>query len=119
MEQTPTSLAEMRALRDSAVVVADENGRIVEVNEEFERLFGWTSGEIVGRSLTTIIPPDLRDAHNLGFSRFVMTRQPTVLNHPIRVQAIAKDGKVFAAEHVIVGEKQSGGWVFAARIRPL
>lgn len=119
MSEQPRTLAEMRRCADQAVVVADQAGRIIEVNAPFERLFGWSAAEISGKMLTTIIPPDLRDAHNLGFSRFMMTRKPTVINHPIRVQAIARDGRVFEAEHLIVGEQVDGNWIFAARIRPL
>lgn len=119
MPEQPRTLAEVRGCAGDAVIVADQDGRIIQVNEPFERLFGWSAAEIAGKMLTTIIPPDLRDAHNLGFSRFMMTRKPTVINHPINVQAIAKDGRVFEAEHLIVGEQVDGRWTFAARIRPL
>jgi len=58
---------------NQAFVVADELGIILDVNDRFEQLFGWKHEQIVGMPLTTIIPPRLRQAHHLGFSRFVTT----------------------------------------------
>jgi PAS domain S-box-containing protein len=100
-------------------VVADHRGMITEVNRRFEEVFGWRRREILGKPLTTLIPQVLHDAHHLGFSRFLMTGRPTLLERPLRLQAMAKDGHVFDAEHFIVAEQRQGHWVFAATIRPL
>lgn len=100
-------------------VVADHQGLITQVNQRFEEVFGWRRGEILGKPLTTLIPKTLHDAHHLGFSRFLMTGKPTLLNRPLKLQVIAKDGRVVDAEHFIVAEQRHGHWVFAATIRPL
>lgn len=110
---------ELRAVKDLPVIVADERGLITEVNEPFCSVFGWSRAEIVARPLSSIIPPDLRDAHHLGFSRFLVTGQTTILGKPLPLKAVRKDGSVFEAEHVIAGERRDGVWVFAATIRPL
>lgn len=110
-----------QVLRETRVpaVVADHRGLITQVNPRFEDVFGWRRHEIVGKPLTTLIPKALRDAHHLGLSRFLMTGQPTLLNRPLTLQAITREGRVFAAEHLIVAEQRQGQWVFAATIRPL
>lgn len=100
-------------------VVADHEGLITHVNSRFEEVFGWSRSEILGKPLTTLIPKELHDAHHLGFSRFLMTGKPTLLNRPLRLQVVARDGRVVDAEHVIVAERRQGLWVFAATIRPL
>jgi PAS domain S-box-containing protein len=102
-----------------AAVVADHRGLITHVNARFEEVFGWPQSEIVGRPLTTIMPKTLRDAHHVGFSRFLVTGTPTLLGRPLTLPAVAKDGRVFDAEHVILAEQRQGRWVFAATIRPL
>jgi hypothetical protein len=48
-----------------------------------------------------------------------MTGKSTLLNRPLALQAITREGRVFAAEHLIVAEQRDGQWVFAATIRPL
>jgi PAS domain S-box-containing protein len=104
---------------DVAAVVADHRGLITHVNPRFEEVFGWPRSEVLGRPITIIIPKTFRDAHHIGFSRFLLTGTPTLLGRPLTLPAIARDGRVFDAEHVIVAEERQGRWVFAATIRPL
>ncbi|MBI3289522.1 MAG: PAS domain S-box protein [Elusimicrobia bacterium] len=111
-------IADLRRDGPDAVVYADHEGRITDVNPAFTKFFGWSREEIVGKPLSAIIPKNLRDAHQLGFSRFLTTNAPTLLNQPLSLKALAKDGRVFAAEHLIVAEKKADRWSFAARIRP-
>ena len=109
------------AIRETEVpsVVADGQGMITYVNARFESVFGWSKDEIVGKSLTIIIPRTLRDAHQLGFSRFLMTGKPTLLGQALSLRSVTRDGREFEAEHFIVAEQRDGQWAFAATIRPL
>jgi PAS domain S-box-containing protein len=47
----------------NAMVLADKDGRIVMVNAEAERLFGYPREELVGRPVEVLVPPRLRAAH--------------------------------------------------------
>lgn len=118
MLQTPPTIAELKQ-GDLAVVVADQQGNVVDVNSHFERIFGWTSTEIIGQPLTVILPPFFQDAHNLGFARFSATGHSKVLNHPLNLKAVTKDNQEIESEHFIVAEKQGEQWLFAATLRPL
>ena len=100
-------------------MIADQQGLITYVNGRFEAAFGWNADEIIDKPLTTIIPQNLHDSHHLGFSRFLATGNPTILNQPLKLKTVAKDGREFDAEHRIIAEQQKGKWVFGATIRPL
>ncbi len=113
------TIEDVRRQTDMPAVIADHHGIITHVNERFEAVFGWPAKEILGKSLATIIPPTLHDAHHLGFSRFLTTNKPTLLNQPLTLKAITRDGREFDAEHVIIAEQRQGQWVFGATIRPL
>lgn len=115
--QAPT--IEQLKQSDIPVVIADDQGNIVDVNAPFEVIFGWTASEILGQSLTVILPPIFRDSHNLGFARFSATGESTVLNHPLLLKAITKDNREIESEHFIIAEKQDGRWRFAATLRPI
>jgi len=113
------TIDEMKREADLPVLITDSQGFIIYVNQRFREVFGWTDDEILGQTLTAVIPSSFHDSHNLGFSRFVMTGNPTVLNHPLQLKAVRKDGSEMDAEHFITAEENKGEWVFAATLRPL
>ncbi len=112
-------IARLMTISEEPVVIADHRGIITYANPEFESVFGWGAGEILGKHLSVIIPKDSHDAHNVGFSRFLTTSKSVILGEPLRLRAVRKDGREFEAEHLIIAERTGGDWLFGAVIRPL
>lgn len=55
-----------------ALIQMDSNGLITGWNNQAKMYFGWAYEEAAGRELSkTIIPPRYREAHNLGFKRYL------------------------------------------------
>lgn len=105
--------------RTVPVVGMDQEGLITFLNDAFENSYGWTSQDAVGKQLASvIIPPYMRDAHRIGFSRFLTTGQPTLLGKPLKLPIQCKDGRILNVEHIIFAEKEGERWRFAARILP-
>lgn len=100
------------------IVAIDQNSFFIRINKQFEHEYGWSEAELLGKSITEIIPSYLRDAHQIGFSRFITTEQPTLLGKHLPLKILYKDGRVEDADHYIVGEKNNGTWQFAASIVP-
>ena len=40
------------------ILIEDLTGRIIDLNREAERTYGWTRAELIGRPVTTIVPPE-------------------------------------------------------------
>ena len=110
------TIEEMKNATDMPVILAEQDGFITFINKAFESAYGWTANDLVGKPLTTIIAKKLRDAHQIGFSRFLTTAKSAILNQKLKLMMVTKDGKELETEHFIVAEKQSGRWVFGATI---
>jgi PAS domain S-box-containing protein len=88
-EETRARLAAIIAASDDAIVSKSLNGIIRSWNAGAERLLGYTEAEIVGKSINTIIPPELQDEEVSIISRI---RRGVRVDHFETVR-LAKDGR--------------------------
>ncbi|MEO5345631.1 MAG: PAS domain S-box protein [Magnetococcus sp. YQC-9] len=101
-----------RAILDTAldaIISIDTWGRILEFNKAAERIFGFRKADVMGQDISqTIIPPELRDAHRQGMSRYLSTGEQRVINQHIEIFAVNAKGDRIPTEiaiTVIPGEK--------------
>ncbi|MBX9693213.1 MAG: PAS domain S-box protein [Cyanobacteria bacterium] len=47
----------------SGMIMVEENGNIVMVNYQVERMFGYSREELIGQSVDLLVPADLRETH--------------------------------------------------------
>jgi PAS domain S-box-containing protein len=86
-----------------AIVATDRQGLITFWNPGAARIFGFTAGEAVGRSLDLIIPENLRARHWSGF-RQTMETGTSRYGHGdlLSVPGLTKDGRRISVEFTIV-----------------
>jgi PAS domain S-box-containing protein len=100
------SEARWRAIVDSAVdgiIVIDARGRIEAFNRAAERLFGYTSDEVLGRNIDTLMPTPYCEEHDAYLSRYLATGRAKIIGVGREVQGARKDGTTFPL-HLSVGE---------------
>ena len=100
------------------IVLIDQQGLIIEMNEAAINTFGYGRGEAIGAQMADlIIPPDLRDAHRSGMQRYLSTGETRVLNQRIEVPAINKAGEKLDVELTITPIEIKGDKHFLANLR--
>ncbi len=78
LENSAARLAAIIASSDDAIVSKDLNGYVTSWNAAAERMFGWTADEVIGKSITIIIPSDRRSEEDYVLSQ---VRQGIVVDH--------------------------------------
>lgn len=79
-----------------AVIIIDEEGRIIKWDHKSEMLFGWDEREMLGTLLTdNIIPHHHREAHQNGMKAFFRNGHGAILGKSIEITALKKDNKEF------------------------
>ena len=95
---------------DDGIVSKDLNGIVQSWNEAAERIFGYTAEEMVGRSITTIIPPDRHHEENEFLAR---VRRGERIDHFQTVRQ-RKDGRLIPVSVTISPVHDADGRVVAA-----
>jgi len=103
-------LASIVDFSDDAIVSKDLDGVIVTWNKGAERIFGYSTDEAVGKSITILIPPDLQD------------EEPRILEHIRRGERIDhfetkrrhKDGRLLDISLTVSPVKDADGRIVGA-----
>ena len=81
-----------------AVVTIDETGHILYLNPAMTRIFGYSASELMGHSLTILMPEYLRELHQAGFQRYLKTGQRHLNWQGVELTALRKSGEEFPVE---------------------
>lgn len=115
--------ARYRVLIDSAhsaVVVADEDGNVIEWSLAAETLFGWKKSEILGQNLIRIIPERFRAQHLAGMTRIKQsdhTYGSRVVGKINDLYGLHRDGTEFPVELALSTWNTSGKRYYGAIIK--
>jgi PAS domain S-box-containing protein len=102
-----------------AIVSVDGSGRLLTWNGGAERLFGWTSEEIVGRPLTVIIPERFRQLHQEGIARVRRTGVSKLAGQVVELAGLHRDGVEFPIELSIGSWNGPDGIAFSGVLRDI
>ncbi len=96
--------------RDS-IIMLDEKGNISYWNEAAERMFGYSTEEIIGHHFhTMMVPASLRAAHNQAFPLFQQTGQGSAIGKTVELSGLRKDGSEFPLELSLSSVQVKDNW---------
>ena len=82
----------------NAIVAVDQQGKIVLVNAQAEKIFGYQATELVGRSIEVLVPERFRAGHLSYRSGFFAKPQTRAMGVGRDLFAVRKDGSEFPVE---------------------
>jgi PAS domain S-box-containing protein len=100
-----------------ALVLADEHGRILRVNQVVTGLFGYANEDLVGQNVRILMPDTVSAHHDEYMTRYLETGEKRVIGIGRIVEGRKKTGQSFPL-HLSVGEAKLGDTrVFVAILR--
>jgi PAS domain S-box-containing protein len=107
------------AMAHDAIISIDAEQRIIMFNRGAERIFGYTSEEIFGESLDTLIPADYRESHRRRVDDAAADAGPRLMNESREVRGRRKNGEEFPAEVTISTLTHDGKQIKTAVLRDI
>ena len=112
---------QLRGLIEAApdgIVVIDREGRIVQVNAQTEKLFGYSREELVGLDHDHLVPSRFRAAHPLHRAQYRQRPVVRTMGAPTSaVFGLRKDGTEFPVEISLSPLEASDGTLYVAFVR--
>lgn len=78
-----------------AVITIDEQAVIQTFNTSAESMFGYGSGEVVGKKINILMPDDYARQHDSYLSRYLKTNEAHIIGSPREVAGRRKNGEEF------------------------
>lgn len=105
-----------------ARVAIDRTGKIVDLNEESEFLFGYQRNDLIGQPIEILLPAARHEAHIQHLKDYFKRPIRRFMGVSLNVQGITRDGEEFGAEvrlAPLAVEGEAGGvfvWAVISRL---
>ena len=102
-----------------AIITADESGTIESVNPATEKIFGFTEAELIGQSVSRLMPDGDAGEHDAHVHRFVESGRARILGMGRETLARRKNGSTFPIDISVSKAEVEDGLVFVGLIRDI
>jgi protein-histidine pros-kinase len=84
-----------------AIVLVNDEGRILRVNRQAELMFGYSRGELLDKPVEALLPPRFRGRHVAHRSAYVAEPRPRPMGAGLELYGQRKDGSEFPVDIVL------------------
>lgn len=102
-----------------AMVVAGENGRIVLVNSQTEKLFGYQRTELLGQPVEVLVPERFWADHRKHRAQYMEQAQVRPMGAGLELYGMRKDGTEFPVEISLSPQQTEDGILVSSTIRDI
>ncbi|MBF0470189.1 MAG: PAS domain S-box protein [Gammaproteobacteria bacterium] len=114
LRESEERFRQVASAAQEAIITIDEAGEVVFWNHGAEMAFGYSEREIIGSSLTKIMPPELRAGHSIGLEHAKNRGELKHQGEALELPAIRKDGRKITIEIAISTWLSAGNRFFTA-----
>jgi PAS domain S-box-containing protein len=82
----------------NALLVVDQGGKIILLNSQTERLFGYSREELLGQSVELLVPPEVRGEHPSLRATYFKNPQTRSMGSGRELEGVRKDGSRVSIE---------------------
>ena len=97
--------------------ISDTSGRIVLVNSQAEKLFGYGSGDLVSMVIEKLVPTHLRQGHAGRLNSYLADPHPRTVGQGSELHGLRRDGSQFPAEISLSPMPTDDGLLICAAVR--
>jgi PAS domain S-box-containing protein len=116
-ESADSRVSSLLEAAPDAMVCVDCTGRIALVNAQVTALFGYSRDELIGASIESLLPEDVRSRHVGHRSGFFGHPRPRSMGAGLSLRARRKDGSTFPVEVSLAADINDGETLAIAAIR--
>ena len=102
-----------------ATVCVDESGRIVLVNAQAERLFGYPREELAGQPVEILVPDAIRARHAVLRTGYAANPSPRLMGARVNLSCRRRDGTIFPADIALSALDTDQGILVSAAVRDI
>jgi PAS domain S-box-containing protein len=107
------------AAAPDAMIVVDGDGTVVLANDRAEALFGWPADELVGQTVESLIPAELRSRHRAHRAAYGRDPHGRMMGEGIELVALRRDGSEVPVEVSLSTHDTHRGRLTSASIRDI
>ena len=102
-----------------AIITIDEESTILFVNSAVEKIFGYAPQEVLGQSLTLLLPDHLQHLDQAGLKEYIKTSQGHISWEAVELPGLHKNGHEIPLEISFGESSQKGKHLFTGIIRDI
>jgi len=102
-----------------AIITVNSKGKILGWNQGAGKTFGYTEKEIIGQSLSLIIPENYLEMHREGMTRMELRGEKHVLGKTVELHGLHRNGRIFPIELSLSEWEASDGVFYTGIIRDI
>jgi PAS domain S-box-containing protein len=118
-EQTERKVRILIESAPDSIVYTDAEGKIIMINEQTERLFGYPRKELEGKDVEVLMPERFRERHRQVRAKFVASPDIRSMGQNLELLGYTKDGKEFPADISLSPIRMEEGLFILSSIRDI